>query len=250
MLQVKDIPSPNFNDRPDKIDVNMLVMHYTGMLSCNQALQRLCDSNAKVSSHYLIDEDGTIIQLVSEDKQAWHAGVSCWQGKAALNENSIGIEIVNPGHEFGYREFPAKQMEAVLELSLDIISRHKKILPQNIVGHSDIAPTRKKDPGELFDWKYLAKNGVGIFPDLEGKKIKSPTRVVVSPDDKGDDVANLQKKLSQYGYFLKIDGYFGEKTESTVLAFKRHFIQDSINAFWTLKDQAILDNLLSLVWLP
>ena len=246
MPEIKDIPSPNFNDRPDNVPIDLLVMHYTGMVGFDQALQRLCDPDYKVSSHYLVDEDGKIVRLVDEKKQAWHAGVSCWCGRAALNENSIGIEIVNPGHEFGYREFPKKQMEAVLELSSDIVSRHK-ILPRNIVGHSDIAPTRKKDPGELFDWRFLATNGIGLYPDIKAKKIKNPDKVIAAPGDQNLQVKGLQENLSKYGYYVKADGYYGDKTEAAVVAFKRHFIQDSINAFWDHKDMAAMEMLLSLI---
>jgi len=158
---VKEAPSPNQDDRPGLID--MLVLHYTGMRSAAEAIDRLRDPAARVSSHYVVEEDGQIWQLVPEDRRAWHAGVSFWRGHSVLNDRSIGIEIVNPGHEWGYRPFPALQMAAVCDLCLGILSRHP-IPARNVVAHSDIAPDRKQDPGELFDWPGLAANGVGVWP--------------------------------------------------------------------------------------
>ena len=141
----------------------MLVLHYTGMRSAAAALERLCDPMAKVSAHYLIDEDGAVVRLVPEVRRAWHAGVSWWQGRASLNDVSVGIELVNPGHEWGYRAFPAAQMAALVELARGV-ARRWRIPPGRIVGHSDIAPTRKDDPGELFDWARLAAAGLGHWP--------------------------------------------------------------------------------------
>jgi N-acetylmuramoyl-L-alanine amidase len=167
MLPVRERSSPNHDDRgeaPNIPRISMLVLHYTGMQSGAAAIERLCDSEAKVSSHYVVEEDGTIWRLVPELRRAFHAGVSCWQGEHNLNRVSIGIEIVNPGHEFGYRPFPAAQMAAVEALCRDILSRHR-IPPHRVVGHSDIAPDRKSDPGELFDWPGLARVGIGIWPE-------------------------------------------------------------------------------------
>ncbi|MCS6932723.1 MAG: N-acetylmuramoyl-L-alanine amidase [Acetobacteraceae bacterium] len=141
----------------------MLVLHYTGMPDEASALSRLTDPAAEVSAHYLVAEDGAVIRLVPEERRAWHAGVSHWRGAAGLNGRSIGIEIVNPGHEWGYRPFPALQMGAVSALCRDILSRHP-IPPRNVVAHSDISPDRKRDPGELFDWEGLAREGVGLWP--------------------------------------------------------------------------------------
>jgi N-acetylmuramoyl-L-alanine amidase len=150
----RELPSPNWDERA--LPVSMVVLHYTGMPTGQEALDRLCDPAAKVSAHYCIDEDGTVTGLVPEEKRAWHAGKSYWRGITDVNSASIGIELVNPGHEWGYRAFPEAQMEALLPLLADIVERHE-ILPANVVGHSDIAPTRKQDPGELFDWSRLAK---------------------------------------------------------------------------------------------
>jgi N-acetylmuramoyl-L-alanine amidase len=162
-LKIHDHPSPNHDARPDGAVVDMLVLHYTGMRSGHAALERLCDPAAGVSSHYLVEEDGTVFRLVPDERRARHAGVSHWRGREALNASSIGIEIVNPGHEWGYRDFPALQMGAVAELCLGILARHP-IAPRHVVAHSDIAPDRKQDPGELFDWQGLAALGVGLWP--------------------------------------------------------------------------------------
>jgi N-acetylmuramoyl-L-alanine amidase len=156
-------PSPNFDARPEDAGIDMLVIHYTGMPTAAEALDRLTDPQAKVSAHYLIDEDGTLYHLVAEKDRAWHAGESYWRGAAGLNARSIGIELVNPGHEFGYRPFPEAQMAALVALASALVRRYP-IPPCNVVGHSDIAPRRKSDPGELFDWRRLALAGVGIWP--------------------------------------------------------------------------------------
>lgn len=160
---VRERPSPNFDARAAGTPVDMLVLHYTGMETAAAALDRLTDAAAKVSAHYLIDEDGAVWSLVDETRRAWHAGVSYWRGATDINSRSIGIELVNPGHEFGYRPFPEAQMAALIGLATAILGRHP-IPPSNVVGHSDIAPRRKTDPGELFDWPRLAAAGIGLWP--------------------------------------------------------------------------------------
>ena len=153
-LVQREVPSPNWNER--QLPITMLVLHYTGMRTGTEALERMCDPTAEVSAHYMIEEDGTVIRLVDETKRAWHAGRSYWRGVTDINSASIGIELVNPGHEWGYRPFPAAQMEALMPLVGRIVRQYD--LPRaNVVGHSDIAPARKEDPGELFDWKRLAR---------------------------------------------------------------------------------------------
>jgi N-acetylmuramoyl-L-alanine amidase len=156
--------SPNHESRGERNRIDMLVLHYTGMQSAEAALDRLCDPAARVSAHYVVEEDGAIWRLVPEARRAFHAGRSCWEGEHDLNFVSIGIEIVNPGHEWGYRAFPEGQMAAVEYLCRDILSRHP-IPPHRVVGHSDIAPYRKTDPGEAFDWVRLARAGIGIWPE-------------------------------------------------------------------------------------
>jgi N-acetylmuramoyl-L-alanine amidase len=189
-------PSPNHNERQRPI--SMLVLHYTGMETASAALDRLCDKAAEVSSHYLVEEDGAIWSLVPEERRAWHAGAAFWRGETDVNSASIGIEIVNPGHEFGYRDFPEAQMRAVEELAGEILKRHA-IAPWNVVGHSDVAPRRKQDPGELFDWPRLARAGIGLFP--EGAA--APSR------DPAGDLARI--------------GYETEDLAATVTAFQRRF---------------------------
>jgi len=152
-------PSPNFDART--LPVSMLVLHYTGMADGASAIARLCDPDAKVSAHYVVEEDGTLYQLVNEADRAWHAGRSHWRGITDVNSASIGIEIVNPGHEWGYRPFPEPQMQTLLPLIAAIVARHD-ILSVNVVGHSDIAPARKDDPGELFDWERLARHRLAL----------------------------------------------------------------------------------------
>lgn len=153
------VSSPNWNER--KLPITMVVLHYTGMKSADDALSRMCDPEAEVSAHYMIDEEGVVTLLVPEEKRAWHAGHSYWRGVTDVNSASIGIELVNPGHEFGYRPFPEAQMDALLPLLADILERHD-IPRANVVGHSDIAPARKDDPGELFDWARLGQLGLAL----------------------------------------------------------------------------------------
>ncbi len=176
----RERPSPNHGSRgeaPQVSPTDMLVLHYTGMQSAEAALERLCDPAAQVSSHYLVEEDGTLWRLVPEARRAFHAGISCWQGGQNLNHVSIGVEIVNPGHEWGYRPFPEAQMAAVERLCRDILSRHP-IPPDRVVGHSDIAPDRKSDPGELFDWPRLARAGIGLWPPPDAASARGRGRGV------------------------------------------------------------------------
>ncbi len=159
--------SPNQDDRPAGTVIDRLVLHYTGMQSGAAAIARLADPAAKVSAHYVVEEDGTVWQLVPEARRAFHAGISHWRGRDGLNASSVGIEIVNPGHDWGYRDFPALQMAALCDLCLEILDRHPAIPPWGVVGHSDIAPDRKQDPGERFDWQGLATQGVGLWPGAD-----------------------------------------------------------------------------------
>lgn len=160
---MKQSLSPNFDARPSGTAVDMLVLHYTGMRTAAEAIARLCDPAAKVSAHYLIEEDGTVVRIVRESERAWHAGVAFWRGVRDVNARSIGIELVNPGHEFGYRAFPKAQMSAAVSLALGVLARHP-IPARNVIGHADVAPARKQDPGEFFDWSYLARYGIGLWP--------------------------------------------------------------------------------------
>jgi N-acetylmuramoyl-L-alanine amidase len=243
-VQINSCPSPNFGLRPDGEIISMIVLHYTGMKTAAAALERLCDPVAEVSAHYFIEEDGRITKLVDEDKRAFHAGISCWRGRAAVNDISIGIELVNPGHEFGYREFPAEQMNALIELAKQIIARNPAITPRNIVGHSDVAPLRKQDPGELFDWRAIAASGIGVWPETQ--KVVNPENILLKREDRGENVQAMQQMLAGIGYHLRIDGYFGEKTAEIVKAFKRHFAPEQLNESWDMLAQARAVKLLSL----
>jgi N-acetylmuramoyl-L-alanine amidase len=172
-----EAPSPNHDARPAGKPVDMLILHYTGMSTGAEAIARLRDPAAQVSAHYVVEEDGAVLALVPEGRRAWHAGVSHWRGHENLNARSIGIEIVNPGHQHGYRPFPALQMAAVCDLCLQILGRHP-IPPRNVLAHSDVAPDRKEDPGELFDWEGLANNGVGVWPKRDGPPSGSATALL------------------------------------------------------------------------
>ena len=205
VLPIIDHPSPNHDARPDGQVVDILLLHYTGMESGEAALVRMCDPAAKVSAHYCVEEDGRVFQLVGEDRRAWHAGVASWQGANDINARSIGIEIVNPGHEFGYRPFPAAQMAAVIALSQGILSRHP-IPTQRVLGHSDVAPLRKEDPGELFDWAGLAAEGVGLWPPEDGTA-SGPTT--------DQEVGGA---LTAIGY-----GFVEEDLPAVIRAFQRHY---------------------------
>ncbi|HAX92261.1 MAG TPA: N-acetylmuramoyl-L-alanine amidase [Rhodospirillaceae bacterium] len=160
---MKQTPSPNFNDRAAGAAIAYLVLHYTGMRTAQDALVRMCDPTAQVSAHYMIDEDGSVYQLVDESRRAWHAGESFWRGETDLNSLSIGVELVNKGHEFGYTPFPAVQIAGLKTLLNDIMARHA-LPPEALLAHSDIAPLRKEDPGELFPWQELATEGFGLWP--------------------------------------------------------------------------------------
>ena len=205
-MLITDIPSPNTDERPRPVD--MLILHYTGMQSAAAAIARLCDPVARVSSHYVVDEGGEIFRLVPEHLRAWHAGVSYWRGRRVLNDGSIGIEIVNPGHEWGYRPFPAAQMAAVRALSLEILARHA-IPARHVVGHSDVAPDRKQDPGELFPWQAFASHGIGLWPDG------------------GSAGGDLAASLSEIGYEVGPDG---PVPPHVVTAFLRHWQPDRVGA--------------------
>ncbi len=202
-MKVEHDPSPNFGDRKDGKAAQYLILHYTGSPSAEEALHLLKGGRAghDVSAHYLVDETGVVTRLVDEDKRAWHAGKSYWDGEEDMNSASIGIEIQNPGHEFGYVPFTAAQVAAVIALCKDIMQRHG-IAPENVLAHSDIAPQRKEDPGELFPWEELAQHGIGVWPS------------VTSADAGAGELAPL---LAQYGYDARVD----EKTLTA--AFQRHF---------------------------
>ncbi|WP_074445071.1 N-acetylmuramoyl-L-alanine amidase [Saliniramus fredricksonii] len=223
----KVFPSPNHGERrPDARDggagmpapCDMLILHYTGMPDSGEALQWLCNPIAQVSAHYFVFEDGRVLQLVPESRRAWHAGEAAWQTSTDINSRSIGIEIANPGHDGGLPPFPEAQIDAVIALSRDICTRWR-IPPQNVLAHSDVAPMRKQDPGELFPWARLHEAGVGHFvapePIIDGRYF--------AQGEQGQPIEALQAMFAMYGYPLAIDGEFGPHTHAVVTAFQRHF---------------------------
>lgn len=210
MREIVDRPSPNFNERGGA-PIDILLLHYTGMPTAEGALKRLCDPEAKVSSHYTIDEDGTVYRHVAEEQRAWHAGVSYWAGERDINARSVGIELVNPGHEFGYRDFPEAQIAALIALARGILQRHP-IPARRVLGHSDVAPKRKIDPGERFPWARLAAAGIGAWP-------KHP-RLDIS---RAIQVPEVQRDLAAIGYECPATGVLDEDTRFAVAAFQRHF---------------------------
>jgi N-acetylmuramoyl-L-alanine amidase len=212
------VPSANFGERSLDGHPEILLLHYTGMPSAKEAILWLATPESGVSCHYVVDEIGTVTQMVPEAYRAWHAGVSHWRGQTDINSRSIGIEIHNPGHDLGYPDFPGVQMAAVEALCLDIIKRHG-IEPRNVLAHSDVAPRRKIDPGEKFDWARLARAGIGHwtgpFPIVDG--------AVLARGCSGAGVARLQENLLSYGYHIAITGDYCEDTKFVVAAFQRHF---------------------------
>jgi N-acetylmuramoyl-L-alanine amidase len=218
-----DRPSPNHDER-DGAAIDMLVLHYTGMPSAAMALDRLCDPAAKVSAHYTVDEDGTVYAHVPEARRAWHAGVSHWAGAVNINSRAIGIEIVNPGHEFGYRHFPDAQIAALTTLCHGILLRHP-IPSWRVLGHSDVAPARKDDPGELFPWKRLADAGIGLWPARKPSNLEATA-------------------LARFGYDPDAP------PEKVITAFQRHFRPRIVNGVWDSECAELLHGLLEFFTRP
>ena len=218
MSAIIDMPSPNFDERSSP--VSMIVLHYTGMQDAASAIQRLCDPEAKVSSHYLVTEEGKVLRLVDEGKRAWHAGRSHWRGITDVNSASVGIEIVNPGHEFGYRPFPEEQIDALIPLVHDIKERHG-ITRGNVVGHSDVAPARKQDPGELFPWYCLAKLRLAL---------PRPTKNLMDPG------------WADAGFLLALERFGYDVTDSlaATVAFQRRFRPELVDGTIDAECRAIL----------
>lgn len=212
-------PSPNFEERQDGQQASILLMHYTGMACCTQAIDWLSRPESKVSCHYVVDVDGTIWQMVAEARRAWHAGAGSWQGNCDINSASIGIEIHNPGYDGGYPDFPDVQMRAVEALSRDIIARHS-IKPERVLAHSDIAPGRKIDPGEKFDWARLARAGIGHW--VEPEPVPPAGEGELSAADAGT-ITHAQTLLRAYGYGIEVTGICDQQSRTIVSAFQRHF---------------------------
>lgn len=233
-------PSPNVDARRDGKGADILLLHYTGMASAEAACDRLCHPDSKVSCHYLIDEQGGLVQMVGEDMRAWHAGQSFWGGETDINSRSIGIEIHNRGHEADYPDFPELQMEAVIALCRDILDRNP-IAPERVLAHSDVAPRRKLDPGEKFDWRRLHEAGIGHW--VEPEPLAGDRGL--GRCDQGDAVLALQDELAAYGYEVPRTGRFDVATEVTVTAFQRHFRQARVDGRGDVSTRATLARLLA-----
>ena len=233
------IPSANFGDRENDRLPDMIVLHYTGMPDVEGAIAQLCTAGTKVSAHYVVLEDGRIVQCVPEAKRAWHAGVSSWGGEEDINSCSIGIEIVNRGHDWGYPDYPPRQIAAVIALCRGIMLR-RNVPSHRVLAHSDVAPSRKKDPGEKFPWHSLANSGVGHWvqpaPIVRGEPLKLGTI--------SDDVRDLQQALARYGYGIPINGKYDATTMEVVTAFQRHFRPARVDG---VADRSTLSTLQSLL---
>jgi N-acetylmuramoyl-L-alanine amidase len=232
MPRFVDRPSPNHDARPAGQSVDILLLHYTDMERAEAALERLCDPSAKVSAHYCVDEDGTVYRLVGEDRRAWHAGAASWAGANDINARSIGIELVNPGHSCGYRPFPQAQMAALIDLAKEVLARHP-IPPARVLGHSDVAPARKQDPGELFDWRTLAEQGIGLWPEAAAPPAAPP------------DMAEIQARLARFGYEVPRHGSLDADTRAVLAAFQRHFRPAAVTGDADGETAATLDALLA-----
>jgi N-acetylmuramoyl-L-alanine amidase len=218
------LPSPNHGERRNGPGVDMLILHYTGMADAEEALRRLCSPASEVSAHYVIFEDGKIVQLVPEARRAWHAGLSAWAGEIDINSCSVGIEIANPGHDFGYPDFPEQQIEAVIALCRDILARHP-IRADRVLAHSDIAPSRKQDPGEKFPWRRLHAAGIGLWVD----PAPLDPGLAASSAYTGANVGDLQAALAVYGYGIERSGDYDALTRDVVTAFQRHFRPERVD---------------------
>lgn len=232
-MKIEQTPSPNFDERT--FPVSLLILHYTGMESGAAALERMRDPSAKVSAHYMVEEDGRVFQLVDEDKRAWHAGVSEWAGESNINSNSVGIEIVNGGHDYGLPEFPDVQVNAVIALSKAVMARHD-ITARNVLGHSDIAPARKQDPGEKFPWAGLAAAGVGRWPDIPDRD----RRLLFEEGSRDRGVAIAQRGLAHIGYGVQVSGVLDENTRLVIAALQRRYRPQQIDGLIDIETMHII----------
>jgi N-acetylmuramoyl-L-alanine amidase len=240
MPPIEHARSPNFSKRADGKSIDMLILHYTGMASPERALKWLCDPESSVSSHYFVFEDGRVMQLVDDADRAWHAGKSFWAGETDINSRSLGVEIANPGHAFGYRPFPDAQIDAVIGLCAELVRRHP-IPPERVLGHSDVAPMRKEDPGELFPWRRLHETAIGHFVEPE-PVVAGP---VLSEGDRGEEVGILRRRFREYGYGLAGDAEFDGPMAAVVRAFQRHFRPERVDGMADLSTIATLDRLIA-----
>jgi len=249
-MRIVSCASPNHDARPQGAPIDILVLHYTGMKTADEALTRLTDPASKVSAHYTIGRDGRVFSHVPEERRAWHAGASYWAGERNVNARSIGIELVNPGHEFGYVPFTREQIAALVDLARDILERHP-IPPHRVVGHSDVAPARKTDPGELFPWKQLAEWGIGLWPALPPSVSRSALdtspasgggkRTTTFPPPLAEEVdAGAKQRRTEGGTAAQSLARFGYGVPpevdvplpTAIMAFQRHFRPTRIDGVW------------------
>ena len=234
-------PSPNHGERKGSGAVDMIVLHYTGMADQQAAIRQLCNPASEVSAHYVVLQDGYILQLVAEARRAWHAGTSSWAGETDINSCSIGIEIANPGHDHGYPAFPRRQIAAVTALCRSILTRHQ-IPADRVLAHSDVAPTRKRDPGEKFPWKVLADSGIGLWVPPAPIDQSGPFFVL---GDTNPTISEAQQLLARYGYAVNATGYLDVETRDAVAAFQRHFRPERVDGTIDVSTVATLKVLLA-----
>jgi N-acetylmuramoyl-L-alanine amidase len=237
MLKKINHPSPNFERRPLGKSPDLIVIHYTDMMSAEDALARLCDAEAKVSAHFLISKSGALYQLVDPAHRAWHAGTSSWRGQEDINDRSIGIELDNLGHTFGPEPFPTSQVNTLLDL-LKELAQIYGIPAHRVVGHSDVAPLRKKDPGELFPWVFLAQNGFGLWPLI-------PKTVLPAP--KSLSPLEIQQALSDIGYGCPLTGIWDDDSQKVCQAFQQHFTPGELTGYPSDLTRQMLQGLLEVV---
>jgi N-acetylmuramoyl-L-alanine amidase len=236
------IPSPNYGERNNGRQADMIVLHYTGMPDVEGAIAQLCTAGTEVSAHYIVLEDGRIVQSVPESKRAWHAGLSSWAGEEDINSCSIGVEIINSGHDWGYPDFPLRQIAAVIALCRGIMLR-RKVPSHRVLAHSDVAPARKKDPGEKFPWRLLSDSGVGLW--VEPAPIVRGVQTMLGQS--GDDVLALQKLLARFGYGVPLNGTYDAATMDVVTAFQRHFRPERVDGIADTSTLTTLNDLLALM---
>ena len=233
--------SPNHGERRGGVKPDMILLHYTGMANAEAAVTKLCTPGTDVSAHYVVMEDGYVIQCVPEARRAWHAGTAMWEGDSDINSCSIGIEIINPGHDHGYPDFPKRQIAAVTALCRSIFTRHRIPL-WRVLGHSDVAPTRKRDPGEKFPWRLLSESGIGLWVNPVPITQDGPVFVLGESDPA---IRELQELLARYGYDIAVSGSFDVATRDVIAAFQRHFRPARVDGFADASTIATLKALLA-----
>lgn len=235
-MNIIQSPSPNHDERT--LPIALLILHYTGMETGAAALAHMCDPQAKVAAHYMVEENGNIHQLVKDERRAWHAGLSFWAGETNINSASIGIEIVNGGHDFGLPDFPKVQISAVIALCKKLLRRHD-ITPLGVLAHSDIAPERKQDPGEKFPWQELSRAGIGYWPDIK----EADQRVLFEAGARDRGVSIVQSGLGYLGYKAQVTGVLDSETRLIIAAFQRRYRPSKVDGHIDVHTMEILTHL-------